>query len=245
MNQSDKESSLGDNLRQKIEKEKIKMKPKSYFITQAILGILGTIIIFIILIFSVSFIHFDLHRKGLLYLFKFGWLGSTVLFNQLPWLFIFIILILIILLIIIAEHFAIAYHHSLLTGFLFTIVIIGIVTIIIINLNLHPLFSKFSLEKEIPLAKILYHCSKLELTQKVKIGIVSAATKKDFNLTEISGKTWQVIILPTTRILTDEGIEEEDEVLVWGKSSDSTVKAKGVMEFDPEEFKKFELEFCD
>jgi len=211
-------NNINKEVLEKIKKEEIKMRPKSYFVLRGLLLILGAVFIFLLSFFFVSLIIFILRSNGSLLLPRFGFRGIGMLLTSFPYLLAIIALLFIIILEIFAKHYKFIYQKPLLYS------IVGITIIVLLGGFLFikiPIHDKVLENKTI---NSLYGKGDLEKSQ---IGQVIEITETGFILESKIGKIF------TVRIEIKD-IKEGDWVIVIGEKENGVIDAKGVRKIELE-----------
>lgn len=206
----------------KIKKEKIKIKPKSYFILRGLFFILGTVFIFFLSFFIVSFIIFILRSNGSLLLPRFGLRGFGILLVSFPWLLAITALLFIVVLEIFAKHYKFIYQKPLLYS------VIGITIIVLLG---GFLFTRIPIHNKVLENKMIYSLYGNRDLEKSQVGQVIEITEIGFVMKSKNGKIFTVKA-------EVENIEKEDWVIVIGNKENGVIDAKGVKKIETEKDKR-------
>jgi len=121
-------NSFKEDILNKIKSEKVKMKPKLYFIVRPILFVFGLIMIIVFSIYFLSFLFFIFKINDGWALTSFGLRGVLALLMSLPWGIISFILLLMVVLETLLFRFSSVYRKPVLYSFLALLVLISAVS---------------------------------------------------------------------------------------------------------------------
>lgn len=221
-------SALATKILEKLKSGKVKMRPKIYFILKAVLIALGIFVAILFLLYFISFIVFALRASGVWYLHSFGFRGIGASLRLLPWLLIFICAILIIVLEVVLKRFTFAYRQPILYSLLGIIIFSFLGSFIMGKTSLHPTLFSQTQKGRFPIGGPLYREYGMAKFRDVHRGIVSEITNNGFILKTPDSSNLSVIIVSKTRFPLGADIKEGDNVVVFGKRDDGTVKAFGI-----------------
>jgi len=225
MNNQEEKNSIVDKILNKIKNEKVKMKPKIYFILRTVLLVGGSLVLIFLIISLVSFIVFSLRTSGALFLPKFGSPGIKIFFMSLPWLLILIAIILTVLLEIFSKKFTFVYRQPIFYSLLIIIIITFIGSFLINKTSLHPNLFWKAQERHLPGIEMVYRDFGVPRIKDVYYGIISGITDNGFNIETPRGEVFNIIINSETRLALEVNIEEGDAVVILGKQSNSNIQA--------------------
>lgn len=217
---------------EKIKKQGLKMRPKSYFIFRTILFVLGIVLAFLFTIFIISFIVFTLRASGIWYFPAFGFRGLGLFFGSFPWLLIIFAIILVILLEIFAKKFSLVYRKPLVYSILGIIVIVFLIGIIISQTSLHRGLFMSAQQGKLPVFGPLYRSHFIMPPHNAFIGTVSDISDNGFQIKIEDGEALRVIISSETHFPFSNDVKEDDLVIVMGERENSTIKAFGVRKIE-------------
>lgn len=212
---------------EKIKKEDVKIKSKSYFVFRTVIYVLILVFGFLFSIFFASFIVFSLRAKGALYLPGFGFRGWGLFLSSFPWLLVIFALILIIVLEIFAKKFSVVYKKPLIYSILVIIILILLMSFLIGQTSMHSKLFKSAQEGKLPIMGPMYKENFIKTPYNVFIGKVFDISDNGFQLEIKNGEILSVII-SEARFLPSQGIKKNDSVMIMGDKEDSIIKAFGV-----------------
>lgn len=226
------QKSIRDKVLNKIETGDVKMKPKIYFILRTVLLITGTVVIFLFILYLISFIVFFMRISGVWFLPEFGFPGIRIFLYSLPWLLILISLILFVTLEIFAKRFTFVYRRPIIYSILIIITFVLLGSFVIGKTRLHPNLFWQAQEGRLPIAGKMYRDFKMTKFQNVHRGIVSEITNDGFRIEKPDGQVLTVILSPDTKFPFKKEIKEGDIMVVMGKQDNDIVRAYGVRKTD-------------
>jgi len=232
--------SISEKILKKIEKGKIKMKPKSYFIFKTALFVVSIVFAFLLTIFLASFIIFLLRASGVLNLPAFGFRGLGMFFVSLPWLLVLFIIIFVVILEFLAKRFSVVYQRPLVYSILGIVVVILLLGLIIAQTPMHKRFFQSAQENKLPVFGSLYRGRHISPPDNVYFGKVLNLTDDGFKIETKEGKSFSIIISSETRLFNSvKYIKEDDAVMVIGDKDNSIIKALGVRKITDEDTIRF------
>ncbi len=221
-------SALAQKILEKLKSDKVKMRPKIYFILKAVLIILGILVVALFVLYLLSFIVFVMRANGIWYLHSFGFPGIRASLTLLPWLLIFISVLLIFVLEVLLKRFSFAYRRPVFYSLLGIIIFAALGSFIIDRTSFHPAMFSRAQKGTFPIGGPLSREFGMAKSRDVHRGIVSEIIDNGFVLKTPDGSNLSVIITPETRFPLGTDIKEGDSVIVFGKRDDGTVKAFGI-----------------
>ena len=237
-NNNPQKSSIANNVIHQIKDDKIKMRPKIYFILKSVAIALGIFFVALFILYLISFIIFALRASGVWYLPGFGLRGIGASFVLLPWLLILISVILIIILEILVKHFAFAYRKPVLYSILFVIAFALLGSFIIDRAGLQSGLFKRAEQGNLPFAGELYRDLGKAKNKDARRGVVSEITDNGFLIKTRNNDALEIIVAPDTRFPFGDEIKENDTIIVFGKQDNGSVQAIGVRKVD-DDFRPF------
>jgi len=121
-------NSFKDGVLNKIKSDKVRMRPKLYFIVRPILFVLGLIMIIVFSIYFLSFLFFIFRINDGWALTTFGLRGVLALFMSMPWGIISFILLFMVVLETLLFRFSSVYRKPVLYSFLALIILISVIS---------------------------------------------------------------------------------------------------------------------
>ena len=210
---------------EKIKKEKVKMKPRSYFVLRTIVFVFGLIFAFLFAIFLASFIVFALRASGIWYFPAFGFRGLGMFLASFPWILLIFAILLIALLEVFARKFSLVYRKPLLYSVLGIIMIVILISFAVGQTSMHPQLFRSAQEGKLPIMGPMYKGGFVEPPQNACIGRVVDVNDDGFQVETVKGDSVGVIISSETYLPSDEKIEEGELIMIMGKRRDSNIEA--------------------
>lgn len=141
---------IEDKVKSLIQEGKIKMKPRWFFVLKSILKILFIVVLFLILVYFISFANFIVNERIVLnggpeY---GGW--AKFLFG-IPWLIIFLSFVMLFLLEVLVRKYSFVYRRPLVYSLFFIVFLIFIMGFMLIKLDKRKNVPRFGEDKNIPL----------------------------------------------------------------------------------------------
>lgn len=137
----------------KIKEDKIKMKPRVYFMLASVLLVFSFVLVILLTVFFVNLVAFRLRVHGPFNYLVFGTLGIGPFFQSFPWIFLGTTLLGIGLVVYLMKKFDFSYHHNFIlltiSSVISIIVIGGVIDLIGVNEKMVE-FSPFELLFEEP-----------------------------------------------------------------------------------------------
>ncbi len=96
-----------------IRAKNMRMRPRSYFVLRAALIIVCATLLFLLLLYVVSFIIFALHQNGVWFAADFGPSGWSLFLATAPWGMLLLSFVLLILLANLLKRYTFIYHQPL------------------------------------------------------------------------------------------------------------------------------------
>ncbi len=231
-NNNIQESSIANKIIHQIKDDKIKMRPKIYFILKSAAIAFGIFFISLFILYLISFIIFALRASGVWYLPYFGLRGIGTLFMSLPWLLISISVILIIILEILVKHFAFAYRKPVFYSILFIIIFVLLGSFAVDRIGLQSKLFKKTEQGDLAVAGKFYRDLGKTENKNVRRGIVTEITDNGFFIKMRNNKTLEIIVSSNTNFPFNAKIKVNDGIIVFGKQDNGLVQALGVRKID-------------
>lgn len=233
MNNNLKESSsISHKISEKIKTSQVKMRPRIYFISRAVLIALIALFVVCFVLCLASFIFFSLRTSGVWFLPGFGWPAMGIFFSSLPWLLILITIILIIILEIFAKRFSFAYRRPILYSVLGIIILAVLGGFLVMKTHLHSDLFWQARQGKLPMAGEFYQGFGAPKLDNVHHGIISDITESGFIIETPRGEILEIVATPTDVFLPGEELEKGDKVVILGKRDDDRVEAIAIQKID-------------
>ncbi len=208
----------------------VKMRPKWHFVVQAIIAIIGGIILALLVLFIASLIIFMLRQSGALFVPVFGLSGWLAFILALPWVLIFFCVALIIGFEILLRKYS--YKQPLVYSILGVAIITIVGGVALAQTSIHVRIGRFAQEKKIPLAAPLYRQSERDLDD-IHPGQIVQILNNGFIMSDRRGSTTNVFITDDTRLPFDASFATSDLVIVFGGRATDTIEAIGIRRIEP------------
>jgi hypothetical protein len=221
-----KEGQAGDDrVVDVIKKNHTRMRPKWYFVAQAGLIMVAMTMLFLLLLYVVSFIIFALHQDGAWSASHLGFSGLSLFVTALPWGLLLFSLVLLVLLANLLKRYTFVYHQPV---FYFLIVFILIVTLggfFVAATSLHSGLSQYA-ENNIPILGSFYE-DETALPASVHRGTIIAFTDAGLVIQDAFGVTSTVVA--AKGVVFVGNVNVGDGVLVFGpRNDDGVITAFGI-----------------
>lgn len=227
MNNDEKREILKNSILSKIRSGQTKMRPRWYFVLRAILFIVLIVVAALALFYLTSFIFFVLRYTGILFVPAFGFYGTVVFLESLPWPLIFAAVIFLILIEILLERYSFAYRRPLVYSIAGIIILVIIGGFILSRTGLHQ--KLFCRDKDwgLPVAGFLYRGYALKELKNIHTGVVTATTTGGFQIANRRGESITVVVPPNAAFPPDVDFGIGDRMVIVGDRNDGSVQAFG------------------
>ena len=212
-----------------IKSGRVKMRPRWQFVLRATLIAVGVIVMFLALLYLVSFILFVLHQTGAWFVPAFGPSGWFAFFHRLPWVLIGLAILFIIILEVLVRRYAFAYQRPLLASALsiLGIVLIGGATISATRFHV-GLFNS-ARHNGLPVIGGMYRGFGMSRFDDIHRGEIIQMAGNTFVIQDDDGDTSTILLTPETRLPFGDDFTASDTVIVFGvPGPDGTVRAFGI-----------------
>ena len=232
INNNSQKSSIANNVIHQIKDDKIKMRPKIYFILKSVAIAIGIFFTALFILYLISFIIFALRASGVWYLPGFGLRGIGASFALLPWLLILTSVILIIILEILVKHFAFAYRKPVLYSILFVVSFALLGSFAVDRAGLQSGLFKRAEQGNLPVAGKFYSDLGKAKNKDARRGVVSEITDNGFLILTRNNEEFEIIVSPDTCFPYGAEIKENDTIIIFGKQDNGSVQAVGIRKVD-------------
>ncbi len=219
---------------EKIHRKEIFMYPKIYFIGRVVLIISLSILVFVSLVFCLSFVSFSIHESGEQFLLGFGNHGALVFLKLFPWAFIVSTVFLLVALEWMLRRFKFGYRLPMMRIFLYTLVITILASAIATITPFHGNLLKKADNGELPFVGGLYES--IHDSHKddgivrgtiTSIGTDTVIISHNDNDIDADDGTWTVIIPPGFDI---NSLHVGEKIYVAGTVENGNLYAYGIHE---------------
>lgn len=210
-----------------IKSGKVKMRPRWYFILQATLGIVASVVLFFAIIFLTIFTVFIQHETGAGLAVSYGLTGWLIFLRALPWTLILTAIVFIILLAILAKRYAFVYQRPLIYALMGIVVLVVIFTLIITATPFYSAVFTATPGSSGVFIDDIYHYETTPLGS-VHRGEVTLIANNGFLLQNSEGETSTVIFAPGTALKPGDFRAGEQVVVFGGRGQDGLIEAFGV-----------------
>ena len=220
---------------EKIHEKEIFMHPKIYFIARKVMIIFISLIAFLLLVFSLSFVYFSIQASGEQYLLGFGINGILVFLKIFPWAIIIFTGLLFFLLEWILRRFKFSYRMPMIIIFSYTLLVTICASILFTLTPIHATFLKKAELDELPIIGGIYegiHDS--QATHGIIRGNITSIQDNILVIghndedQDADDGTWNVIPPPDFNI---SGLYIGEKIYVAGQISDTSIYAYGIHGF--------------
>ncbi len=219
---------IKEKVLERIKNQRLKMKPRWHFILKTILMVGGALIILLTLIYLISLIGFVLHQSGLTFLPAFGWPGLMILLSSLPWFILAGIIIFIGVLGLLVRHHPISYRKPLIYSLLAILILITIGGLISLEFGFHQ--NVWQRINKGPM-EFLYR-SAMPHPENVHIGLIEGMTEEEITIINDLNEKISVSVSSETRFPRGMGFQVGDQVIIWGRRDNGSIRAFGMGRFD-------------
>jgi hypothetical protein len=228
-------NSIREKLHEAISSGHVVMRPKWHFVFKTILVAIGAVIVFIALLFFISFIIFVLHSTGVWFIPGFGLAGIYAFLVAAPWLLILPSLAFVLVLELLVRRYEFGYRQPL----IYTVLgILGCALLggtVVAGTSLHKKFARFADDHELPVARDLYHKFGDAEFGDIHPGSIIATTTDGFIMDMVRHAPSVIVvhIASTTDVAGDVHLVQNEMVLVFGDLMQGEVQAVGVRLLPP------------
>jgi hypothetical protein len=230
MTSSDDKTTVADKVLESIKGGRLKKFSGRHFLFQAGLRIVAVATVSMLLLHLVGFIHFALHRSGVIYVAGFGARGWLAFLGGLPLLLISFSIIFLVLFLLLLKRYPFIYRRPL----LYSAVIIVLVVIVVGHLVAKTDFQArlLSAAENLPVVGRLYRHYHAQRLHNLQRGTIIQTNQTGFVMKNERGELLTVIIGPDTHVPEGKQFEKGEEVFVFGERDDAIVRAFGIHEID-------------
>lgn len=216
---------LRDNIMSPIETSKVKMRPRWYFVIQAVLYLVGVILGILFLIYLVSFIIFIFYQNNVWLLPGFGLRGIREFLEAVPWVLIFLTALFVILLEILVKRYSFVYRRPLIYSTIGIIVLAVVGGEAITTSHFHKSLFVRAQQYRLPFAGGLYRYYGIPRKRSLIIGKVSAVLNNGYRIKNPNNDTFTLTVAPKARFPLGNIFVVEDKIIVFGKFEGNTIEA--------------------
>lgn len=232
-NINDDKIKMEDNFLAAVKSGELTMRPRWHFILQAVLMIIGGVIVLFLALYLASFIIFTLHETGVWFVPVFGVAGWLSFFRSLPWILVFFSLVFILILIILVKRFSFAYEKPFVYSLLGIVGVVAVGSSLIAATPLQRGIFDSAQRNQIPIIDDFYRGFDTQQFNDVHRGIVIQTTTDGFIIQDISGETSTVIFVSRASIPLGASITIGETIVIFGdRNGSGTIEAVGAEEID-------------
>jgi len=235
MENNPNKKSIKEDILSTIKSGQLKMRPRWQFILKAILAILGTVIVFLTILYLASFIIFVLRQTGVLFVPVFGMEGWFAFFAHLPFFLIFLLVIFIVVLELLVRHYAFAYRRPLLYSAIGIFVLAAAGALILVNSPFHGGMSKYAENNRETFFGKLYSEYGQQKFKDIHRGIIIDMMNNGFTMQNRRQEVLTIVISRRTRLPLGADFSAGDIVVVFGPREGNLVQAFGIQEINDNE----------
>jgi len=212
---------LSEKILHEIETKKIKTRPKWHFIMLSSAALIGGILLWLTIIYLVSFIFFVLDYSGVWFIPVFGSKSWYTFLLSMPW----ILIILLIILFFILESFI---HRSrfinkkpLIYSLLATFFVVFITSYAITKTSLHEQLLKSADKHTLPIAGPFYRKFGHQKLKRVHSGIIRKLEPPNkLLLQKFDEELIRVFITEHTRLPRGKNFQIGEKIVIFGKKTE-------------------------
>ncbi len=224
---------LKKDIMRAIREGKVHMRPRWRYILSGTLAALGGAILFLTLLYIVSFGIFMLRQSGAFFVPIFGWRGLFAFFAALPVVLIVLLAAFVVILEILVQRYRVGYRTPLLVsaGAILGIVLLG--GYALERTHIHEVVLEQARgEGALPALRMIYPTNGHHM-ENIYRGTIISMTSSGFEMLDDTGiGTTSVRIDRSTRLPLGADFGPGEKVVVFGDEASGTVHAYGVREID-------------
>ena len=213
-----------------IKSGEAKMHSRVYFVVQAVLAVIGAIVLFFSILFVATFIIFALQQNGGFFATNFGPGGWNVFLASLPWTIFLLSLALLLILWILLRRYPAVYHQPFLYTLLLLIIVISIVAVFFFPSSIHGGIFRYASRNQVPVISNVYEFETAPPSDAgIYRGLVVARATSSFVLENAAGQTSTVLVMPIDASSELRAADPGDYVIIFGHGvATATIQASGV-----------------
>lgn len=207
------------------------MRPKYYFALKTSALVLAITILFLFIVYFISFIFFSLRASGAMFLPQFGFTGIKILTGSLPWLLIFLSIALVACLEFFAEHLSFVWRRPVIYSLLVIVAIVILGGFLVEMTPLHLGMLKNAQDKNGPplfMIDSFYKDFGVPNLKNVYNGIVSDINGKTLTIEMPCGESIKVDASGVKNFPCEHNIKKGDTVVIIGQKIGNSIKALGI-----------------
>ncbi len=228
------EHSLRGGVMDAIQKGRIAMRPRWHFVLFSAFGVVGALLVFLTLLYTVSLGVFFLRESGALFAPSFGMRGWFVLLRELPWVLIALMLLFIALLRALVHRYRFVYGKPLIVSLVSILAIVVLGGFAIAQTSLHPRLFLDARRGHLPPPVNMLYGPRFRPPRGGEVfhGRIVRMFDGGFVVVSIEGdSTSTVFITPHTRLPYGGDFSSGDTVVVVGDpTATGTIRAFGIRE---------------
>jgi hypothetical protein len=216
----------------KIHEKEVFMYPKIYFIARRVMITFISLISFLLLVFSLSFVYFSINTSGEEFLLGFGIHGILIFFKIFPWAIIIFTALLFFLLEWILHRFKFSYRMPIVIVFSYTLLVTIFASILFALTPVHITFLKKAEMNELPIIGRMYEAiHDSQATNGVIRGNIisirgnSLVISHDDKDKDADDGTWNIIPPPDFNV---SALYVGEKIYIAGKIDGDSIDAYGI-----------------
>ncbi|MEK7077149.1 MAG: hypothetical protein AAB967_02865 [Patescibacteria group bacterium] len=225
---------IGEEVLRKIKSGAVRMRPKWHFALRAALFAAGAVIVFLALLYLVSFTLFALRRSGVLFVPAFGAPGWYAFLASVPWVLVLAAVIFIFILEALVRHYSFAHRRPLLYSLLAIVLLVLLGGFFAERAQMHGRFMRYAEERRMPFARGFYREFGMPHLREIHRGAITSLASSGLVMMDQEGETFTIAITPRTRLPFGMDFAEGDSVVVFGPRKDGMIDAFGIREITPD-----------
>ncbi len=213
---------------EKIEQGEVLMRPRWHFVLKTMLAVAGVLLVFLGVLYFLSFIVFVLRETGLWFVPAFGLSGFSLLLFSLPWLLLLVSGICFIVLEVFVRKYSFAYRKPVLYSVLALLLLVVLGSIFLSRIEFHERLWGSMRERHVPFLDSFYRGYAMPHTKRVHPVVVASTTEQGFFAVDRDGDSVEISISPETRLPSGFNFNEGDEVVIVGNEASGSIEALGI-----------------
>jgi hypothetical protein len=228
MNDTLNKKPIQEEILEEIKRRHIAMRPRWKFVLQAVMCVVGVIILILALLYLGSFIIFSLRKTGAWFVPAFGFQGWYRFVTSLPWLLVFFSIIFVAILEVLVRRYSFAYRRPIFYSVLGIVAFVIVGGFLISRTPLHGSLFKYVEKHRTPIIAPFYRGFGERRPGGIYPGTVREIRKQGFLLQDRRGVMIPILITPATRLPFDRSFLIGDLVLVLGELRGDVLEAFGI-----------------
>ena len=233
---NDNETSMKGGVMDAIHKGKVQMRPRWHFVLLSVLALVGTLILFLTLLYVSSLGIFFLRDSGVWFAPSFGVRGWWDLLRGIPWVLVLLVILFILVLELLVRRYAFVYKKPLFATIfgIFLLVLLG--GFVLSRTSLHSELDSFAHHGMLPPPMDFLYGQAMRMPPPGELyrGTIISMNSNGFTISDYNrGGTMNIVVTPHTRLPYGGDFSVGESVVVVGDAAASgTIQAFGVRDID-------------